>query len=389
MSCKHLLRTINLDLPQNRRWDEVIQQDLAAARLVVDEARAQMAGAGILTRLLILIVAPIFGLLTRLWGGPYADELRAWARALGLSFGTVALATYGYELGHLPLASRVARLWGAIFGCTSAACQPGQYSPLLLRNLDWDLKQIGPATGLFRFTRTLPDGSPHTFFAVGFPAFVGVLSGMVPGGYAVTINWMMPVERPGFSGYGTAMLLRRTLEQCRTYDEAVKMLSTGAVASSVFYTVCGVKPGEACVIERSRHAAAVRPMHDGLEVQTNHNIDPQYADNNTRLFEANKTMHDLLVDSTLKRREVATAVLSQAMSVGTEQALLEAMAVPPVCNGLTVQRMCFDPKAGRVVIEHPTSIPSNGTTPSDPTRCPAGPWERCEYQAQACDFTCG
>jgi hypothetical protein len=53
---------------------------------------------------------------------------------------------------------------------------------------------MGPATRLFRFHR-----GARKFVSVGVPGQVGVLSGILPYAYSVTINWAPPVAFPSFN----------------------------------------------------------------------------------------------------------------------------------------------------------------------------------------------
>src|SRR6185369_4971423 len=97
------------------------------------------------------------------------------------------------------------------------------------------------------------------FVSVGVPGQVGVLSGMLPKAYSVTINWAPPASFPSFD-FGPAFLVRDTLETCDTYDAAVHALEQTKLSTSVFFTVCGTEKDQACVIERTHNTAEVRPL---------------------------------------------------------------------------------------------------------------------------------
>src|SRR6476469_1818226 len=130
-----------------------------------------------------------------------------------------------------------------------------------VRTLDWPLATMGDATRLFRFRR-----GAREFVSVGVPGHVGVLSGMLPRAYSVTINWAPPAGFPPFD-FGPAFLLRDTLETCDSYDETVRRLAETRLSTSVFFTICGTEKDQACVLERTQREAILRPMTGPVLVQ--------------------------------------------------------------------------------------------------------------------------
>ena len=249
---------IDLEHAEALRWREVIATETATARQLFAEAGAEFA------------VVPegmrkLFSGLYRLFGGLYRKEIRAWAEATGQSVGTVTLLNCAYELSHFP---------PKLFGCTAGAAWVEGLGMLHARALDWPLKAMGCSTRLFRFHR-----AGREFVVVGVPGMVGVLSGMVPGAYSVTINWAPPVGIPSFH-FGPCFHLRRVLETCDTYDAAVEKLRRTHLSTSVFFTVCGTARGQACVIERSARSAVVRTLVEPAIAQANHHsLNGRFAKN--------------------------------------------------------------------------------------------------------------
>ncbi len=183
------------------------------------------------------------------------------------------------------------------------------------------------------------------------PGFVGVLSGMVPGAYSVTINWAPPADQPDFH-WGPSFLWRTVLETCDTYAEAVERLATTCLATSVFYTVCGAHPGEACVIERTREQAVVRPAAGARAVQSNHHVAAAFAGLNAQLARYYETTGDPLVQNTLERRANLDAALARVpASEESGELWIATLAVAEVTNFETVQRMVFCPAAGTLVLD--------------------------------------
>jgi len=106
---------------------------------------------------------------------------------------------------------------------------------------------------------------------------VGVLTAVAPRRFAAAIN-QAPLYRrsahPALKpldmtlnayrtwrdriGWPAAHLLRYAFDTCASYDEAVVLLSQTPLARPTLFTVVGPRPGEACLIERTETAHAVR-----------------------------------------------------------------------------------------------------------------------------------
>src|SRR5262245_47442081 len=229
---------IDLGRDEAKRWEEVISREKAAAGRLIQEAGGQFARVPELLRW-------VFARLYQRFGGLYRGEIASWAGALGVSLGTVTILNCAYELSHLR--------WPKLFGCTAGLRWVEGVRMVHVRSLDWPLATMGGATRLFRFRR-----GAREFVSVGVPGHVGVLSGMLPRAYSVTINWAPPASFPSFD-FGPAFLLRDTLETCDSYDAAVRTLTETRLATSVFFTVSGTAKDQACVIERTQREAVVRP----------------------------------------------------------------------------------------------------------------------------------
>jgi hypothetical protein len=320
---------IDLARPEADRWDEVISREIDGARRLVQEAAAEFERVPELVRW-------IFARLYRTFGGLYRGEIETWAAALGVSVGTATLLNCAYELSHV----RRPRL----FGCTAGICWIDGLGLVHARNLDWPLPSMEAATCLFRFRR----GS-REFLSVGVPGHVGVLSGMVPHAYSVTINWAPPVARPTFD-FGPAFLLRDTLERCDTYEAAVETLSTTRLSTSVFFTVCGTEPGRACVIERTQHDAVVREMTGPVLVQANHHVAPRFRRNNDEMREAEEGENESFFADSSSRLEALDRVLGGMPPTCTLDEVMGGLSVAPVLNGYTCQRMAFCPRTGDVKV---------------------------------------
>jgi hypothetical protein len=320
--------TIDLAREEGQRWQEVIASDLAAAWALVDETAADFARVPEFVRRL-------FAHLYQMSGGHYQQEIVAWAAALGVSVGTATMLNCVYELSHL----RVPRL----LGCTAGVRWVEGLGMVHVRTLDWPLPSIGNGTRLFNFVQ-----GPRRFVVVGMPGHVGVLSGMVPGAYSVTINWAPPAGFPTFD-WGPCFLLRHTLETCNSFDEALDRLRRTQLSTSVFFTLCGIDKGQACVIERTARSAVVRTMTDPMLVQTNHHVAERFEENNQELRRmAEGEGGNFFTDSGIRRD-----TLSKALAAVPSADLAAAACVldlPPVLNEYTYQQMAFCPARGEVQV---------------------------------------
>jgi predicted choloylglycine hydrolase len=316
---------IDLDQPEADRWAETIAAEKENARKLIDRAAADLERVPRVARW-------SFGQLYRMFGGLYQGEIAAWAEALGVSVGTATMLNCLYELSHLPQPR-----W---LGCTAGIRWIEGHGMVHVRTLDWPIDGMGEATRLFRFRK-----GEREFLSIAMPGQVGMLSGMLPRGYSVTINWAPPAALPNFE-FGPGFLLRDVFETCNTFAEAVERLEKTPLSTSVFYTVCGVEKGQACVIERTQAGAAVRLFTGQPLVQANHHIAPTFARNNEVIREVPPEEEVFSIDGSTKRVNImqeGLAALPAACSLESASAPLD---VPTVFNSQTCQKMVFCPATG-------------------------------------------
>jgi hypothetical protein len=316
--------TIDLSKPEDVRWEEVIANEKAVAARLVQEAAHEF-------EKVPEIVRWIFSHLYQVMGGLYQGEIAAWAEGLHVSVGTATMLNCAYELSHL----RVPKF----LGCTAGARWIDGLGMVHLRTLDWPLPSITEATRLFRFRQ----GS-REFLVVGACGHVGVLSGMLPKAYSVTINWAPPAGFPTFD-FGPTFLLRDTLESCDTFEAAVKRLRDTRLSTSVFFTVCGADRGKGCVIERTQHDSRTRPLVDGVVAQANHHLARKFVKNNKTLAEVEEASFE---SDSVCRIEALGCFLRDAGSSCSLEELTSLLNRPPVLNQYTCQQMILCPTTGAV-----------------------------------------
>jgi len=192
----------------------------------------------------------------------YRDEYAAVAAAVGVS-GTWML-NFSYE-----------------WGCTSAVVFESDGAPRLLRTMDWQMPSLGSTLLAVR-----SQGEAGPWLNLAWPGFVGVIQGLAPGRFAASIN-QAPDPDSGWGRLGDwiagkraiwrngltppALLLRRVFESCADFAEARARLAGTPVCAGAFFTLVGVRPGEAAVIERTPHGAVI---HDGGAAVSNHWLSP-------------------------------------------------------------------------------------------------------------------
>jgi isopenicillin-N N-acyltransferase-like protein len=170
------------------------------------------------------------------------------------------------------LANTLPDLYRGGFGCSSLLVEPARSTtggPIFGRNLDFFTFGVLQKYGLVTVCR--PEGK-HAFASVGFPGLFGVLSGMNDAGLAVAVHEvyvsrdMAPMFDAGGMPY--AMLFRQILEECRTVDEAEKLLRDSKRTTKLNLAVCDKT--RVAVLEMTPRTVAVRYADDGILVCTNH-----------------------------------------------------------------------------------------------------------------------
>ena len=315
-------RVIDLSLPEKDRWQLVIDQDLKEMKRLL---RKSMKCSGLMKS---PVLQWLFRTLYKASGGKYLGEIDSIAKAVGISTSLATMLNCAYEMSHVPYTPFVR------VGCSAGVKKIGRQL-VHVRNLDWDLPHIGEGTRILKFVN-----GAREFVSVGLLGYVGVLSGMLPGAYSVTLNWAPPSKIPGLS-WGPSFLLRYVLENCNTYEEAVKELSTSPLATSVFYMVCGVD--EACVIERTKNSFEIRKLNAGVLVQTNH-------------FVSNKnSKHNSVLDMLSRKPEVLDYSIERFNGLGLalkrsrdKSSAFRTLNDEQVLAGDTYQQMLFCPKTGEM-----------------------------------------
>lgn len=157
-------------------------------------------------------------------------------------------------------------------GCSALIIEPKHSAtkePLFGRNLDYPTLGFLHEYSLLTIYR--PKGK-HAFASIGFPGFIGCLSGINDAGLTLAVL-EVDSANDGSSGFDVkgvpyALSYRRVLEECTTVAEANKLLRSLKRTTFTNLAICDVNGG--AVFEMTPKTFVVRPSDDGICVCTNH-----------------------------------------------------------------------------------------------------------------------
>jgi hypothetical protein len=146
-----------------------------------------------------------------------------------------------------------------------------------VRVLDWMTPGLGRHVVAARV-----ECAAGPFVTLTWPGYTGILQAMAPGRFAAALN-QAPMRKP-LGGYyldwavnrarvwsmahpTPAHLLREVFETAPTFTEAKRMLTERPISTPAIFSLAGVRPAEAAVIERCETEARV---HEGSNATANH-----------------------------------------------------------------------------------------------------------------------
>jgi hypothetical protein len=228
-----------------------------------------------------------------------------------------------------------------LIGCTAFACD-GPDGPIHARNLDWWTEDQMLAR-LTCVVRAHGGSAIGPYQMVSWPGFIGALSGLAPGRFAVTLNAAISNERPSLAA-PVVLVLRQALETCRDFGEAMRLLERTPIAADCLLLVTGTRAGEMAVIERTSTRAAVRGPERGFVAVTN---DYRSLDAAGAAMAGNP-----LQETACGRFDRAVERLSEGLP-SNPAACLQILGDPAVRMSITVQQMVMVPRTGELVVEIP------------------------------------
>jgi len=178
--------------------------------------------------------------------GDIQGEIRAGAAALNVPLSTATLMQIIYEVEA---------------SCTSIVSENAKGFIFHGRNLDFDLS---PVLRKLVINVEFQRSGKTVFYGTTFAGYVGLLTGMRPGAFSVSLNErdigtvlenaLEALFVPGTTT--SALLIRNTLDTHATFMGAAQALADTSTAAAAYITVAGTFPGEGVVITRDRERAA-------------------------------------------------------------------------------------------------------------------------------------
>jgi len=238
--------TVNLDLPPLQRWNEVCSNSTyqGVVQYIVNTLVSFLGDGAkevaILGRVLNNLYFP----------QEYAQELVGCAGSLGVDYGWLSILNIGYEVSD---------------ACTSMVAQTVDGKIYHARNMDfWEgmgfTASLREVLAEINFTK----GGKTQYIASTFVGFVGILTGMRPNGFSITINTRFYPDGLSELFYEViaaiqeknaslvTFLSRYVLAVEHDFEAAVENLSNIPLIADVYYTIAGISANQGAVISRNR-----------------------------------------------------------------------------------------------------------------------------------------
>lgn len=307
---------IDMTLPAEERWQDVIA---SCRRNALKLARWALAA---LERVpLSHVIRGAIAASHRRSDNLYDDDLSAWAAGLGMPQRDLMAVNAAHEL---------AQFGEAKLTCASVVLAAKKLGLVHGRNLDWDMKSLGDSTVVYHFV-----GGPLEYMAISFPGLVGVVNGMGPGRFSVTLNRATPQGRPTLD-WGPQVLVRYVLETARDFNQALELLASTPLRTPGLFTLASADGEHACVIERTRKEYAIREFDGSPLVATSHYLSPELEQHNTAppLVEVSQTqLH-------------AAKHAAEHVEMADLGDLFEVLNTEGVVTDSTCQQVAFAPQDG-------------------------------------------
>ena len=181
-------------------------------------------------------------------GGLFYDreELESFAKHSGTAVEDIALLQLAYE---------------AAARCTSVVAATAGGKLVHGRTLDWDAPFLRAMTIEVEFRR----GGEVVYVASTWAGYLGVLTGLRPNGFSVSVNWRKSAvgllenfHHLGSGVWAAGCLVRHVLEADAAfpqYADAVRALASFPLASPAYVIVAGTTLSEGVVLTRGRRAS--------------------------------------------------------------------------------------------------------------------------------------
>jgi len=329
---------INLDLPPEQRWTQIVTpwaaQMQAVVSQVVDILPAKLRA--VIEKLIAKDEAFIFSK----FGYEYTMELKGIATATGIDLQWITAMQLMYEITGL---------------CTSIVAQDSNGNIYHARNLDFGLfdgysfkNDTWLLTDKLRevlFNARWMQGGVNVFNSTSFAGFIGVLTGSRMGGFSISVDsrfdenldkYLLEWLEDKYNGTELCLTLRSVITNVTTYDMALATIQNARLIGPAYIIVGGIAPGQGAVVTR----------------EATHTVDSWLLQTqlNGGSFYVVETNYDhwkppLPIDN---RRTPAERCLNETGQANINlPTLFNVLSAKPVRNQLTTQTVLMSPQTGR------------------------------------------
>lgn len=307
---------VNLDLPPEERWSFLIKIKNEVNELIHSYLQDFEGDDMILSGIAIYK--------ERIISETYLKEIEGIASICDFSASEILTANLYYDLLKF------------YFGCTAFASYNGN-TMRHARNLDWhtDNNILSSYSKIFNFQRK----GQTAFKTVGWPGFIGALSGVKSGAFAITLNAVSSQDSLQIAT-PISFLLRDVLEGCHSFKDAKSIVQETPIISDCLILLSGAQKEEKVVIERTPTRCAIRTSKEDHIIVTN---DYKLLTNEI-VSEGN-----ILRDTSCGRYNTTQELLREQTPQDT-MACLEILKNEDVMMGITVQQMVFEINTGAITL---------------------------------------
>jgi len=193
------------------------------------------------------------------------------------------------------------------FGCTAFAVHNGK-EMLHSRNLDWHTENnlLSKHSRIFHFQKK----GKTIYKSIGWPGFIGVLSGTSLGKFSLTLNAVSSNDAPEIAT-PISFLLRDILYNCNSFEEAKNKIEQTMLMNDCLILLSGIKRKEKVVIERTPKRFATRTTKEKYIIVTN----------DYKLLQNSSSTGNMLQDTSCGRYDNTLELLSENIPINDQECL--------------------------------------------------------------------
>ncbi|QDU55412.1 C45 family autoproteolytic acyltransferase/hydolase [Aeoliella mucimassa] len=259
---------------------------------------------------------------------------KAQAEVMGIDWRDLMIAGVAYDLTL------------AYFGCSTMA-HATQEGPVLARNMDWwPERPLARHSYVFREL----DGPMARTTVAGWPGAIGLVTGMSQHGFALAMNAVGDGTGLNKTGYPVMLHLRRVIDDCRSFDQAVERVAQQSLAAPCLVTIVGTENHQRVCVERTPTTCCIRRAEgDDPLLTTNH----YQADEDDLELDAGS-----LGSTSCGRLAAMQQLLPTDCRAMPDDELLYVLSDSQVRLGITAQHIVMRPRENRMQLCVPTSLVS-------------------------------